>query len=42
MESSLDTNEWDRTVIVIDRLTDLGSRIRMPFSRALGDGLFDL
>lgn len=34
--SSLDTNEWDRTVVVIDRLADLRSIARMPFSRALG------
>ena len=39
--SSLDTTEWDRTVIIIDRLADLGSMARMPFSRALGDGLFE-
>lgn len=40
--SSLDSNEWDRTVVVIDRLADLRSIARMPFSRALGDGLFEL
>jgi putative component of toxin-antitoxin plasmid stabilization module len=40
--ASLDTIEWDRTVIVIDRLADLGSMARMPFSKALGDGLFEL
>jgi putative component of toxin-antitoxin plasmid stabilization module len=40
--ASLDTTEWDRTVIVIDRLADLGSMARMPFSKALGDGLFEL
>jgi hypothetical protein len=39
--SGLDTTEWDRTVIIIDRLADLGSMARMPFSRALGDGLFE-
>lgn len=40
--AGLDDNEWDRTVVVIDRLADLGSRARMPLSRALGDGLFEL
>ncbi len=40
--SSLNTTEWDRTVIVIDRLADLGSMARMPSSRALGDGLFEV
>jgi putative component of toxin-antitoxin plasmid stabilization module len=40
--SSLGTTEWDRAVFVIDRLADLGSMARMPFSRAVGDGLFEL
>ena len=40
--SSLDSNEWDRTVVVIDRLADLRSIARMTFSRALGDGLVEL
>jgi len=40
--SSLNTTEWNRTVIVIDRLAGLGSMARMPFSRALGDGLFEV
>lgn len=34
--------EWDRTVVVIDRLASLGSQARMPFSRSLGDGLFEV
>ena len=34
--------EWDRTVVVIDRLAALGSSARMPLSRSLGDGLFEL
>ena len=29
-------------VIVVDRLAVLGSLARMPLSRALGDGLFEL
>lgn len=39
---SLDDAEWDRTVVVIDRLVNLGSSARMPLSRSLGDGLFEL
>ena len=39
---SLDGAEWDRTVVVIDRLAALGSSARMPLSRSLGDGLFEL
>ena len=39
---SLDDDEWDRTVVVIDRLAALGSSARMPLSRSLGDGLFEL
>ncbi len=32
----------DRTVVVTDRLVALGSSARMPLSRSLGDGLFEL
>lgn len=39
---SLDDGEWDRTVVVIDRLAVLGSSARMPLSKSLGDGLFEL
>ena len=39
---SLGDDEWDRTVVVIDRLAELGSSARMPLSRSLGDGLFEL
>ncbi len=39
---SLDAAEWDRTVVVIDRIAALGSSARMPLSRSLGDGLFEL
>ena len=39
---SLDDDEWDRTVVVIDRLVVLGSTARMPLSRSLGNGLFEL
>jgi putative component of toxin-antitoxin plasmid stabilization module len=39
---SLDDGEWDRVVVVIDRLATLGSSARMPISKSLGDGLFEL
>ena len=34
--------EHERVVILIDRLSELGSRARMPFSRSLGQGLFEM
>jgi hypothetical protein len=39
---ALDDAEWDRAVVVIDRLATLGSTARMPVSRSLGEGLFEL
>jgi putative component of toxin-antitoxin plasmid stabilization module len=39
---SLDDADWDRTVVIVDRLVTLGSSARMPLSRSLGDGLFEL
>jgi len=39
---SLDDAEWDRTVVAIDRLVALGSSARMPLSKSLGGGLFEL
>ena len=39
---SLDDDEWDRVVVVIDRLAALGSSAHMPLSKSLGDGLFEL
>jgi phage-related protein len=39
---SLDDREWNRTLVVIDRLGELGSSARMPRSRSLGEGLFEL
>jgi len=39
---TLDDSEWHRTVVVIDRLAELGSAARMPLSRSLGEGLFEL
>ncbi len=38
----LDDEEWDRVVVVVERLAALGSSARMPLSRSLGDGLFEL
>ena len=40
--ASLDDADSERTVVAIDRLAELGSTARMPFSKALGDGLFEL
>lgn len=34
--------EWERVVVTVDRLADLGSLARMPLSRSLGDGLCEL
>ena len=38
----LSRDEWDRAAVVIDRLAQLAQRARMPLSRSLGDGLFEL
>jgi putative component of toxin-antitoxin plasmid stabilization module len=38
----LNDRDWDRTVVIVDRLADLGSQARMPLSRSLGEGLFEL
>jgi len=38
----LSHEDWDRAVAVVDRLAELGSTARMPLSRSLGDGLFEL
>jgi hypothetical protein len=40
--ASLDDDDWQRTVVVIDRLAGMGPTARMPLSRSLGDGLFEL
>ena len=34
-------SDWDRTVVIVDRAL-LGPTARMPLSRALGEGLFEL
>lgn len=39
---SLDDDEWDRVVVIVDRLAAVGSSARMPLSKSLGDGLFEL
>ncbi len=38
----LTDHEWARVVVIVDRLADLGHQARMPLSRSLGDGLFEL
>jgi putative component of toxin-antitoxin plasmid stabilization module len=38
----LSRNEWERASVIVDRLASLGSQARMPFSRSLGDGLFEV
>ena len=39
---TLRNEEWERVVVIVDRLADLGSHARMPLSRSLGEGLFEL
>ncbi|MEZ5322848.1 MAG: type II toxin-antitoxin system RelE/ParE family toxin [Microthrixaceae bacterium] len=39
---TLDETERSRTLVVIDRLATLGPAARMPLSKRLGDGLFEL
>lgn len=39
---TLHDRDWDRVVVIVDRLADLGSQARMPLSRTLGEGLFEL
>ena len=38
----LSSDYWHRTAAVIDRLATLGAQARMPFSRSLGEGVFEL
>lgn len=40
--SRLGQRDWDRVAVIIDRLADSGATARMPLSRSLGDGLFEL
>lgn len=39
---SLADDEWDRTVVTVERLAALGPSARMPLSKSLGGGLFEL
>ena len=39
---TLTAQERDRTVVVVERLAADGFTARMPYSRALGEGLFEL
>ena len=39
---TLAKDEWDRTLLLVERLATNGFTARMPYSRALGDGLFEL
>jgi len=38
----LSQSDWERTLVVIDRLAALGPQARMPLSRSLGEGLFEV
>ncbi len=40
--ATLPDPQWERVVVIVDRLADLGHHARMPLSRSLGDGLFEL
>ena len=40
--SGLSDAEWDRVAVTIDRLAQVAQRARMPLSRSLGGGLFEL
>ena len=40
--SGLNDGEWDRVAVMIDRLAQAAQQARMPLSRSLGDGLFEL
>ena len=40
--SGLSGAEWDRVAVTIDRLAQVAQRARMPLSRSLGGGLFEL
>ena len=40
--AGLSDGEWDRVAVMIDRLAQAAQQARMPLSRSLGDGLFEL
>ena len=39
---NLTKDDWDRTLLVVERLAADGFTARMPYSRALSDGLYEL
>lgn len=39
---TLTQGEWERVAVLVDRLAELASNARMPFSRSLGEGLYEL
>lgn len=40
--NGLDEHDWNRAVVAIDRLANFGSSARMPLSKSLSEGLFEL
>lgn len=40
--NQLTEDEWQRVAVIIDRLAETGAQARMPLSRSLGAGLFEL
>ena len=40
--NQLNEDDWHRAVVIIDRLAELDQMVRMPLSRSLGGGLFEL
>jgi hypothetical protein len=40
--AALSDPAWERVVVIVDRLADVGSRARMPPIAQSGDGLFEL
>lgn len=38
----LSQDDWERALVVVDRLALAASNARMPFSRSLGGGLFEI
>lgn len=38
----LSQDDWERALVVVDRLALAASKARMPFSRSLGGGLFEI
>lgn len=40
--NTLAQDEWERVVVFVDRLAELSWTARMPFSRSLGEGLYEM